>query len=237
MSQRLESAILPLYSLVLATSEADAARAREIAPRARVAVYPNALPNREMPAVADEECLVFSANFEYHPNIDATAFLISQIWPRVRAACPDLRLRLVGRGDGFIRHLIPSGAGIETSGQVEDAMAHIAKARIVVAPLRAGSGTRIKILEAWAAAKPVVATPLAAEGLEIENGGNIVLASEPAGLSDAILRLLKDANERQRLGARGRQTFQNLYTWERAWRGMDHELQVKCPVQLNRYTG
>jgi glycosyltransferase involved in cell wall biosynthesis len=190
-----------------------------------------------MPPVAEQNCAVFSANFEYHPNIDAVGYLIAEIWPRVRREHPDLRLRLVGRGDASVRRLIPEGAGIEVTGPVGDAFAEISKARIVVAPLRAGSGTRIKILEAWAAGKPVVATPLAAEGLEAEDGVNILLAEQPARFVAAISGLLRDSNDRQRLGTNGRQTFERLYTWEGAWRGLDRDLQVKWPVELNRYTG
>jgi glycosyltransferase involved in cell wall biosynthesis len=237
MSQRLESRLLPLYSLVLATSENDAATASRMAPQAHIAVYPNALPNVEIPAVPEEECLVFSANFEYHPNVDAVSFLISEIWPLVRQNHPDLTLRLVGRGDGFIRHLIPKNAGIETTGPMENALNEIGRAKIVVAPLRAGSGTRIKILEGWAAARAIVATPLAAEGLEVQSGGNILLERDPAGFAAAVTRLMKNAGERQRIGTNGRHTFENLYTWEKAWRGLDRELQVEASVQLNRYTG
>jgi len=109
-------------------------------------------------------------------------------------------------------------------------------ARLVVAPLRAGSGTRIKILEAWAAGKALVATPLAAEGLEAESGRNVVLEDDPARFAEAISTLLKDSAQRQRLGTNGRHTFESLYTWEGAWRGLDRELQVKWPVEVNRYT-
>jgi glycosyltransferase involved in cell wall biosynthesis len=119
---------------------------------------------------------------------------------------------------------------------VEDAFGEIARGRIVVAPLRAGSGTRIKILEAWAAARAVVATPLAAEGLKVQDGENILLASEPAPFAAAIDRLLKNGDERQRMGHRGRQTFEERYTWEKAWQELDLHLQVKWPVELNRYT-
>jgi glycosyltransferase involved in cell wall biosynthesis len=235
MSRQLESRLLPLYSSVLAASAADAVKASEIAPKAHFAVYPNALPARERPCCVEDNTVVFSANFEYHPNIDAVAFLISEIWPLVRNEHPGMRLKLVGRGDAFVRHLIPSGLGIETTGAVEDAFGEIAQAQVVVAPLRAGSGTRIKILEAWAAGKALVATPLAAEGLEVKNGGNVLLAEEPAGFAEAISTLLKDSAERQRLGNNGRQTFESLYTWETAWEGLDRELQVKGPVEVNGY--
>jgi glycosyltransferase involved in cell wall biosynthesis len=236
MSRQLESRLLPLYSLVLTTSETDAEFARGIAPGVRARTYPNALPGRERPAVPEENCLVFSANFEYHPNIDAVAFLLSEIWPKVRREHPDVGLRLVGRGDESVRRLFEASEGVESTGPVDDAFGEIARARIVVAPLRAGSGTRIKILEAWAAGKAVVATPLAAEGLAAESGGNLLLADNAADFAAAISMLLKDANQRQRLGNRGRQTFERLYTWERAWEGLDRDLQVAWPVELNGFT-
>ena len=236
LSRTLESELMPRYSLVLTASESDAEQAAAIAPQAKFAVYPNALPIREPPPVAEEPALVFSANFEYHPNIDAAEFLISGIWPLICNEHPELRLKLVGRGDGFIRHLFPKNVRIDTTGAIEDTFPEIAKAQIVLAPLRAGSGTRIKILEAWAAARAVVATPLAAEGLAVQEGTNIMLASSAADFAKAVSNLLKDPRGRQRLGAAGRQTFQCRYTWDRAWHALDGDLQVKLSEAVNRYT-
>ena len=154
----------------------------------------------------------------------------------IRKDHPELRLKLVGRGDTFIRHLIPADANIDTTGSLDDTFPEIAKARIVVAPLRAGSGTRIKILEAWAAERAIVATPLAAEGLAVEDGVNIILSEDTAEFAASVSKLLRDVNGRQRMGAAGRQTFESGYTWERAWRDLDHDLQVKLSEEVNRYT-
>jgi glycosyltransferase involved in cell wall biosynthesis len=240
-SRRLEAGLLPRYTAVLATSEIDAVRIGEIAPSARVHVYPNALPFAPVPQVQEERCLVFPANFEYHPNIDAVHFFISEIWPLVRRAHPDLRLRLVGRGDGSIRHLLPRGSadetGIEVTGPVDDARTEIARATVVVAPLRAGSGTRIKILEAWAAQRAIVATPLAAEGLEVKDGTNIAVESTPAGFADRISTLLNNTPLRQRLAEAGRRMFEDHYCWERVWSKLDIDLQLTRLPGLNRYTG
>jgi len=245
-SRELESALLPRYSAVLTASENDAELVRGLAPGAHVHVYPNSLPWVDAPGGPDSARLVFSANFEYHPNIDAVAFLVREIWPRIRKFHPDLRLRLVGRGDRFIRHLLPSGpvpsgpiedTGLEVTGPIDDARAEIAQARIVVAPLRAGSGTRLKILEAWAAARCVVATPLAAEGLDARDGVNISLASDAAGFAAEICRLLDDSAARQRLAAAGRRTFEDSYSWESAWKNLDLDLQPTHRSGLNGYTG
>jgi glycosyltransferase involved in cell wall biosynthesis len=240
-SRKLEADLLPRFSAILAASEQDAVLIRGIAPGARIHVYPNSLPWVETPAATEYPRLVFSANFEYHPNIDAVAFLTREIWPEVRKLCPEMRLRLVGRGERFITQILPGGSlensGIEITGPVDDARAEIAQARIVLAPLRAGSGTRIKILEAWAAARCVVATPLAAEGLAARDGVNIVLASDAAGFSAAVVRLLDDSVARQRLAAAGRRTFEEHYSWETAWKGLDINLQLTHQSGLDGYTG
>jgi polysaccharide biosynthesis protein PslH len=241
VSRKLEARFLPLYSSILATSEADAQIIREIAPQAKVFVYPNALPLAPVPDIHEAPVLVFSANFEYDPNIDAVAFLIGEIWPRIRQLQPQLRLRLVGRGDAFIRHLLPPGAptetGIEMTGPIEDARSEIARATLVVAPLRAGSGTRIKILEAWAAQRCVVATPLAAEGLDARDGFNIALETSPEGFAGRVAALATDATMRQRIAGNGRRTFENVYCWDVVWRNLDFDLQLTRESRLNGYTG
>jgi polysaccharide biosynthesis protein PslH len=200
------------------------------------------LPQHDVPQSREYPRLVFSANFEYHANIDAVRFLVNEIWPEVRnSTSPELRLRLVGRGDQFIRHLLPEGGpdatGIEVTGPVEDALAEIAQARLVVAPLRAGSGTRIKILEAWSAARCVVATPLGAEGLDAGDDVNIALESDPARFAARVALLLDDSAARQRLAAAGRRTFEDNYTWEMVWKNLDLNLQLTRQSGLNGYTG
>jgi len=224
-SRKLESALIPRYSRVLAASEEDARSVRAIAPGAKAEVYPNAIPWVELPRVAEQPCVVFSGNFEYHPNIDAVRFLIGEIWPGVRKARPDIRLRLVGRGDSFIRHLLPGDAmrdnGIEVTGPVEDALAEIGRAQVVVAPVRTGSGTRIKILEAWAAGLPVVSTPVGAEGLHARDEAHLLLAEGAAAFARQVTRLLACKDMRIQLGMAGRLLLEKEFTWEKAWQRLD----------------
>jgi glycosyltransferase involved in cell wall biosynthesis len=239
--RRLEEELLPRYGVVLTASETDAAIVREVAPGANVAVYPNSLPLMPAPKVTEQPIVVFSGNFEYHPNIDAVDFLVKSVWPEVHQKCPELRLRLVGRGDAFIRHLLPSGFEIEVTGAVDDALAQIAAARIVVAPLRAGSGTRIKILEAWAAARPVIATSLAAEGLEYVKDRDLLIANEGPSIAGAIAGLNADPERRARIAASGRRLFEERYTWQATWRALSAALTTILPaagiMTGHRYTG
>jgi glycosyltransferase involved in cell wall biosynthesis len=235
-SREMEAQLLPEFSTVLATSDADAATARRIAPASKIYIYPNALPERPVPQVQEEPVVVFSGNFEYHPNIDAVRFLAGSIWPEVRKRCPDLRLRLVGRGDQFIRHLLPSGFDIELTGPLQDAFSAIAAARIVIAPLRSGSGTRIKILEAWAAKRPVIATLLAAEGLDCQKDRDLIVANEGSEFGSAIALLNSEADRRAAIAANGRRLFEEQYTWQVAWRMLDKIPFLRSTSTGHRYT-
>jgi glycosyltransferase involved in cell wall biosynthesis len=219
--RRLEAQFSPQFDVVAVTSPRDAEFVGELAPGTRTLIYPNALPASEPPVVEERDEIAFSGNFEYHPNIDAVAFLMQSIWPEVRRRQPSLRLRLIGRGDGFISGLVPSNESVEMTGPVEDSLTEIARAKILIAPLRSGSGTRIKILEAWKACRPVIATRLAAEGLEAADGLNVLFAESAAEFADAIDRLQRDTGLRRNISERGRETFEAAYTWESVWRRLD----------------
>ncbi len=237
-SRRLEADLLPRFPLVLATSDSDSRMIGSIAPSANAAVYANAFPWVDVPSPTERHMLVFSANFEYHPNVDAVRYLLHEIWPAVRQRHPDLILRLVGRNENAIRTLVPGDprlSGIEISGPVPDALSEIASANVAVAPLRSGSGTRIKIIEAWAAARPVVATPLAAEGLDITNGENILIAPDVPTFVAAIDSLLSDERLRRSIGAAGRRTFEDSYSWNVAWKRLDLMPQLMPGFGLKRY--
>jgi glycosyltransferase involved in cell wall biosynthesis len=100
---------------------------------------------------------------------------------------------------------------------VDDAITELARGKVAVAPLLAGSGTRLKIMEAWAAARAVVSTSLGAEGLESRHGENILLADDPADFADAVSKLLESAELRTRIATAGRVLYEGNYTWESAW--------------------
>jgi glycosyltransferase involved in cell wall biosynthesis len=163
-SLELEREWLPRYDAVLAASETDADRVRAIAPSARVAIYPNAIPDAAERPRAEENAIAFSGNLEYHPNLSAVRYFARDVWPRLRARNPGLVWRLIGKNEHAVRRFL-TGDGIECTGPVRGGLAELARVKLAVVPLLAGSGTRLKILEAWAAATPVVSTPLGAEGL------------------------------------------------------------------------
>ena len=212
---------MPQFSEVLATSESDAERVRAIAPGARVVVYPNAIPAVALPARADEEAIAFSGNMEYHPNRGAVQFFRQEVWPRLREEWPRLIWRLIGKNPEAVRQWISGDPRIEATGQVDDAVKELARCRVAVVPLLAASGTRLKILEAWAAGGPVVSTPIGAEGLPGRDGENLLLAEGGAAFALAVSRLLSSSTLRRELGGAGRLLLEREFTWEKAWGKLD----------------
>ena len=215
LSERLETELLPKFDGCLVCSEDDARLVKDV----RTVVYPNTIGWYERTAVEKSESLVFSGNMEYHPNQQAVRWFHGSIWPKLRSRFPGLRWRLVGMNPEAVRHVVCGDPRIEMTGAVEDAMSEIAKAQLAVVPLLAGSGTRIKILEAWAAGTPVVSTTLGAEGLP----GCLRIADTAEEFERAVAELLGDPRERQRLADTGRITYETRYHRQAGWSVLDIE--------------
>jgi glycosyltransferase involved in cell wall biosynthesis len=216
-SLELERRWLPRYSQVLTASEHDAGLARAIAPQAQISVYPNAIPPVPPPPRMDEEAIVFSGNMEYHPNIAAVRFFRAEVWPRLRERWPGLVWRLVGKNPDAVKRYTSGDPRIQATGPVDDAVRELAKSRAAVVPVLAGSGTRFKILEAWAAGIPVVSSTVGAEGLPARDGENILIADTGPAFAETVSRLLASPALRERIGMAGRRSQVREFTWDRAW--------------------
>jgi glycosyltransferase involved in cell wall biosynthesis len=152
----------------------------------------------------------------YHPNIAAVQYFAAEIWPLIRENEPGIVWELIGKNPESLR--LPPDPRIRIVGPVEDAVAAMAGARVAVVPILSGSGTRFKILEAWAAGIPVVSTTLGAEGLEATHGEHLLIADDPVSFADAVKVLLKDEAMAHRIGHSGRQLYESAYTWPVAWK-------------------
>ena len=218
--RRMEVHWIPRFSSVLVASNEDAVRVRQIAPQTAVHVFPNAIPAVAEPHVPEENVIVFSGNLEYEPNVSAVRFFRSEVWPLLRERWPELGWRLVGRNPQAVAKYIGGDGRIEVTGPVAEAVPELARARVVVVPVLAGSGTRTKILEAWAAGRAVVSTTLGAEGLGVRDGEHLLLRDTPESFASAVSALLSAPEERLRLGAAGRSLLEREFTWPRAWEAL-----------------
>jgi polysaccharide biosynthesis protein PslH len=149
------------------------------------------------------------------PNVDAALWLGRDIWPLVVERVPGARLLLVGKDPApEVRAL--ADETVEVTGTVDDVAPYLARARVAVAPLRAGGGTRLKIMEALGAGRPVVGTSLGCEGMEDLVGRGVVVADTAQGLAAALSELLLDPARAVALGRAGHDAVQAAHSWDAA---------------------
>ena len=232
-AKRMESELLPQFDLVLTASEEDRKRVLNLAPRAQVAVYPNSLPLAPLPDVEEENVIAFSGNLEYHPNVTAVRYFSRKVWPRLRDLDATLVWRLIGKNESAVRSQTEGDPRIEVTGPVDDPVRELARAKVVVVPLLSGSGTRFKILEAWAAGRAVVSTRIGAEGLPFHDERNILIADGDGAMAKGVWSVLSDDHLRRGLGKAGRRTFEEQGTWSSAWKALAAEFDklLSAPQQ------
>ena len=158
--------------------------------------------------------VLFVGNFIHPPNIDAAYRLVHKIFPKVLEAHPSASLQIVG-DHVPARLLLASQGAVNVAGRVPDTVPYIERATVVAAPMRLGGGMRIKVLEALAAGKPLVASRLAVEGLDVADGSEFLAAETDADFSDRISRLLGDEALRRRLSSRARSWAHENLRWDR----------------------
>ena len=230
VSRDLEERWLPRFTYLLAASEPDAELIRSVSPGSQAMVYRNSIPPVPAPLRREEDVIAFSGNLEYHPNVSAVRYFHDEIWPHLRAQWPGLVWRLIGKNPQSVAKITRGDPRIECTGPVTDAVAELARAKVAIVPVLAGSGTRIKIIEAWAAGVPVVSSPLGAEGLPARAGQHLLLADDARGFRDSVSRLLASPELRSRVGCAGRYLFECEFTWEAAWKS----LQFLDPATMER---
>jgi glycosyltransferase involved in cell wall biosynthesis len=202
-------------AVVMPCSEVDRGHLGRLRPGRPQVVVPNVVDVDGYAPVAggDGDTVLFQGGLDWYPNRDAVAFFVSEVLPRVRRAWPAARLIVAGRNpsDAFRRRWTRHGA-VEFTGTVDDMRPLIARAALSVVPLRIGSGTRLKILEAAAMERAVVSTRLGAEGLAFVEAEEIVLADEPQAFADAVVGLLADRERRATLGRAARRRVEAEYS-------------------------
>jgi glycosyltransferase involved in cell wall biosynthesis len=228
--KREEIALWRRFDACTLTSERDREIVQREAPRLRTAVVPNGVDIAEFvpsPEPVAAKSLLFFGAINYFPNTDGALFFTSEILPILRARDPSIALRIVGPvAEGPVTELRRDG--IEVLGFVEDVKAEIARAAVVVVPLRIGGGTRLKILEAMAMGKAVVSTRLGAEGLDVEHDKDILLADTPHEFAHQVLAVLSSPELRERLGTAARRTAVEHYSWSCSAEKMERTLLALC---------
>jgi glycosyltransferase involved in cell wall biosynthesis len=165
------------------------------------------------PEVKKPRRVAFVGSMDYHANVDAAVSFAEEVWPRLQAEQPGLIFTIVGRDPAREVRQLEQVSGIEVTGTVDDVRPYYHETLAAIIPLRVGGGSRLKILEAMAAGVPVISTTLGAEGLDVQDGKNILIAEKSEDFCEAITRL--DEERRRTLIAGGRALVSEQYDWSR----------------------
>jgi len=210
-----EERALTIFDAHIAVSEVDAKRLRSINSDAKIFVIENGV---DAAFYAGEHSdtknrIVFVGSMDYHANIEGAASFVRDVWPMIHQRQPALRFTIVGRNPPAVITELGSTAGVEVTGSVADVRPYYLEALAAVVPLNVGGGSRLKVLEAMAAGVPVVSTTLGAEGLDVNDGENILLVESVTKIAAAIFKLIDDPDLSTRLIAGGGQLVRRRYDW------------------------
>jgi sugar transferase (PEP-CTERM/EpsH1 system associated) len=215
--RRYEQAKMPLYQAFVACTEYDAMVIERDAPSAAALVIPNGADLSTFVPTgrpkAKDPTLLYVGAMHYYPNADAVTFFFEAMYERIRQAVPDVKVQIVGHAPPPDIQRLGRLPGVVVTGSVTDVRPYYEEATVFIVPLRLGGGTRLKIIEAMAMGLPAVSTTVGAEGLAVHPGEDILIADDPASFAESVLRLLADAELRQRITCGG-QRLARHYDWD-----------------------
>lgn len=217
---RFEGTVCKTVDHVIAVSDADAEAFRRLVPGLRVSVVPNGIHVQEYarPAAPEQielgaNALLFTGTMNYRPNVDAMLWFAKHVLPTIKAKVGDARLFVVGNKPHDKLDALRARQDIEITGFVQDVRPFLYNAAVYIAPLRMGSGTRLKLLQAMAAGCAIVSTHVGALGLDVQSGNELLLADEAASFADAVVSLLRNPTKRTELAARAQRLVETQYDW------------------------
>jgi glycosyltransferase involved in cell wall biosynthesis len=216
-ARRLEGWAVRTYDRAIACSADDAAVLGDLVPAApHPAVVPNGVDLTAFrPApLGGDPVVLFPGSLDYAPNVDGARWLCGEVWPQVRAAVPDARLVIAGRRPVAEIRRLDGREGIVVRPDVPSMAAEFNAARVVAVPLRVGTGTRLKALEAMASGRPVVGTTIGLAGIGVRDGRTARVADSPAEFAAAVVALLHDGGEAERLARAARDHVEAGFGWE-----------------------
>ena len=216
---RYEREAVNKFDRVIAVSDNDRRLMSEMTDGSRIDVVPTGVDLQQYRSAredsretkAAEPLLVFVGSMDWEANIDAVDYFCREIWPAIKKAVPEARLRIVGRNP-HTRVKKLANDSIEITGTVLSVIEHYRDATVNIVPLRIGGGTRLKIYEAMAMGKATVSTSIGAEGLDVNNGRDILIADSSEQFAESTIALLTDEPLRARI-ERGAAEQAARYDW------------------------
>ena len=217
LARRAEDRCLASHDLVMVASPTDETRLRQLGHDVCLAVSPNCVPWPEAPVrqrkAPAEIALTFVGNYGYQPNVDAVEWFVGDVLPElIQHATVGFRVDIVGYNMDRLQASVCDGPRLRLVGEVQTLRPTYEESDIVIAPVRVGSGTRMKILEAMSYGLPVVSTSAGIEGIRAVSDEHVLLADCAADFAHACADLMIDARLRRMIGTRARSLIHSYYT-------------------------
>ncbi len=215
----LERKVCETVDYVVAVSDTDAQLLRDLGTNTPVAVVSNGIStahykDRTGQAVdLQHPALVFTGKMDYRPNVDAVLWFAQEILPYIRQDLPDAHFYVVGQSPHARLDVLHGQPGISITGLVPEILPYLQAASIFVVPLRMGSGTRLKVLEAMAVGCPIVSTRIGAQGLTVTDGRELLLADTAKEFAKAVVKLNGEPDAIESMGRAARQFVAQHYDW------------------------
>jgi glycosyltransferase involved in cell wall biosynthesis len=233
-----EGRLVREFDAVLTVSDEDKQALLEAAQKsvdvASFTVIPIAIDTDEVAVVESDpepDHILYIGTMYWPPNIDAVNWFVRDVYPLVRQRRPDVQFDVVGaRPPAELFALNGNGTGINIAGYVEDPTPYRRHAAVVIVPLVAGGGMRVKILQSLAEGIPIVSTTLGCEGISVTDGEDILIADEPDDFAAAVLRVLDDRELAQRLSHNGRRLAETRYDYRHACALLDEVYAQATPT-------
>jgi polysaccharide biosynthesis protein PslH len=229
----MERSICVNFDVNTVVSEQDLLLLRANLPRAHIHIVENGVDTGYFtPGSAQEEAhsLIFSGSLDWQPNLSAARFLVREVWPHIKVSYPDARLYLAGKNPpASLVRWVEHAANIVVVANPDDMRPLLRRAAVYVCPILEGGGTRLKILDAMAMARPVVSTTVGCEGLRVNHGENILIADTAQDFADKAIQLIENKELRRQLAHAGRALVEREYSWERIARQL--EQAYRCAVE------
>ena len=199
--RKYERSSIGKFQHVIAVSEQDRSYMAQYMPAKKISVTPTGVDLENFRSgsglQSEQPLVVFTGTMDFEPNVDGVGYFCREIWPLVLRAVPNARFRIVGKNPVASVQKLASQT-VEVTGTVPSVVDHLQQAWALVVPLRMGGGTRLKIYEGMAVGRAVVSTSIGAEGLDVCNGKDILIADKPEAFAEALITLLRQPELRKR---------------------------------------
>lgn len=225
---KFESKMCGKVDLCIAVSNEDKRELLKMNPQAKVEVVPNGVDvdyfKKDEGVFEEKNTIIWTGGTGEFYNRSSLVYFFQKILPIIKSSMPEIKFYIIGKiaGKSLEKEISKNKQNVFLAGYVEDIRPWMNKASVFVAPILAGGGTKLKVLNAMAMSKPVVTTTKGAEGIEGVNGEHFLVADEPKEFACKVLFLLKNPDVAKEIGENARRLVEDKYSWVKIWNNMNN---------------